>query len=75
MDASTRLEAMRIAKQVVKNAIREQGVKITSVAASDITEKAKAILAADDGSIERTAKHILKIRNESIRALLGPKET
>jgi len=64
MDASIRLEAMRIAKEMVKTAIRKQGVKLSSIAASDVTAKAKALVADDDGTIERKAKRILKIRSE-----------
>ncbi len=63
MDESTRLEAMRIAKDMVKAELRRNGFKISSIAAKQITISAKAILKHDSGDIERRAKRIVKIRS------------
>jgi len=63
-DTQIKTEALRIAREMVKAAIRKQGVKLSSIAASDVTAKAKALVADDDGTIERKAKRILKIRSE-----------
>jgi hypothetical protein len=64
-DIQIKLEAMRIVRQMVKQAIRERGVKISSIAANDITAKAKAILAdsAKAKIILRRAKRIVQIRS------------
>ena len=66
MDASTRLEAMRIAREMVKAKIRENGVKINSVAAHSITTTAKLLLkhGTHGPAIERMAKRIVKLRSE-----------
>jgi len=74
MDASTRLEAMRIAKLIVRDKIRKRGVKLNSVAAQSITTAAKLLLKHDKHGpgIERMAKRIMKIRSENVRALLKP---
>lgn len=43
-------EARRIAKALVKDALKEQGYKISHVAAKDITAAANALLDSDDGA-------------------------
>lgn len=54
-------EARRLAKEVVKNEIRAAGMKISHVAASDITKAANALIEADPSFIE-TAKANLEAR-------------
>lgn len=67
-DTQIKTEALRIAREMVKAAIRKQGVKLSSFAVSDVTAKAKAILAEGDSDtikrIMREAKRIVKIRSE-----------
>jgi len=63
MDASTRLEAMRIARLMVKNAMLKDGLKPCNFTAKEVTEMAKAVLDAKRKAIERKAKRIMKIRS------------
>lgn len=44
MKASIKMEAMRLAKNIVRDAIKRQGIAISSVNATNITKAAKAVL-------------------------------
>lgn len=48
VDRAVMTEAIRLAKDVVKNEIRKAGMKISHVAPKDITEAAKALVAGDE---------------------------
>lgn len=62
--AAVNLEAMRIARNLVKDWMKSTGRKIAHTPASEITAGAKAILAADP-SIYKTAEAALKARAET----------
>lgn len=51
-------EARRLAKEVVKNQLREANIKISHVEASEITKAANALLASDPSYIETAQKNI-----------------
>lgn len=50
-----RVEAMRIARRVIKGEMKRQGLMISSYEPSEITKAAKELLAAD-GEIVKVAK-------------------
>lgn len=51
-------EAMRIARERVKDAAKKAGYKISTIKASQITEAAKALIAQDDTIIEQAKANI-----------------
>lgn len=51
-------EAMRIARNLVKDAMKANGIKISHVEASEITRAAKEYLAADASIIEQAQKNL-----------------
>lgn len=51
-------EARRLAKEVVKNEIKNAGMKVSHVAASDITKAANALIEADPSFIEQATANI-----------------
>lgn len=51
-------EARRLAKEVVKNEIKQAGMKVSHVAASDITKAANALIEADPSYIEQATANI-----------------
>jgi hypothetical protein len=53
-------EAIRLAKDVVKNEIRKAGLKISHVAPKEITENAKALVAADPSYVEMATEELAK---------------
>lgn len=56
-------EARRLAKIAVKAAMKEQGIKVSHVAAKDITAAANELIEADDSFVKR-AEENLKAREE-----------
>jgi hypothetical protein len=66
-----RTEARRIAKEVVKNAIRASGKKVSHVEASEITKVANELLEADPSYIE-TAKANIAARTAKVPAAENP---
>lgn len=51
-------EAMRLARNLVKDEMKRQGIKISHVEASEITIAAKALVAADDSIIEQAKANL-----------------
>lgn len=60
IDAKTMTEAMRLARNVVRDGIKAAGGKISHYAASDITEAAKEILANDPSILEEAKANLAK---------------
>ena len=51
-------EARRLAKEIVKNELREAGIRISHVEASEITKAANALIEADPSFIEQATANI-----------------
>jgi hypothetical protein len=73
-------EALRLAKMLVKDHIRKSGQKIGAYSAKEITEAAKAVLAANPHLLEVARKNLAERENEGkgskgldLRALFGAK--
>jgi hypothetical protein len=66
-------EARRIARNLVKDELKRQGVKVSYVEASEITKAANALIAADEGIIKQ-AEDAIKSREDQaakVKAALG----
>lgn len=55
---AVKTEAMRLARNLVKDELKRQKIKISHVAASDITAAAKALLEQDDSLIEQAKANL-----------------
>ena len=58
VSGAVKTEAMRLARNLVKDELKRQKIKISHVAASDITAAAKALLEQDDSLIAQATENL-----------------
>lgn len=65
VSGAVKTEAMRLARNIIKAEMKKVGIKVSHVAAKDITAAANQLLSEDDGGILKQAEENLKARAEA----------